>query len=118
MDTPSDTAAPQGETPHPAFPIWPFSCMAYADHIGRDYRQHLAKLGQAATGVEMVQSESLYDAHLFSDLTRAFCTLALAPYSALWAVASGETPSMLMEGLDTPESPAAAAVRPSRPGVD
>ncbi len=102
-----------------SFPLWPYTCLAYANHIGRDYRQHLAKLGQAATGVEMVQTESLYDAHLLSDLTRAFYNLALAPYSALWAVAAGKAPTLLFEGLDSAESqPSAAASPPGQPGID
>ena len=118
MDTTPDKVIVEEASPS-SFPLWPFTCMAYADHIARDYRQHLVKLGQAATGVEMVQTESLYGLHLFSDLTRACYNLALAPYSALWAVAAGDAPSLLFEGLDSAGRQASAApCPPSQPGID
>ena len=118
MHTPSHKVAKVEAAPT-SFPLWPFACMAYADHMGRDYRQHLAKLGQAATGVEMMQTESLYDAHLLSDMARAFYNLALAPYSALWAVAAGDAPSLLFEGLDSRQKQAEAEALPhGQPGID
>jgi hypothetical protein len=131
MDTPRKKAIPEEAAPT-SFPLWPFAYMAYAERIGRDYRQHLTKLGQAATGVEMVQSESLYDAHALSDLTKAFYNLALAPYSALWTAAAGAAPSLPFEEfaaaaapslpfeeLDGPETPASASALPfSQPGID
>jgi hypothetical protein len=118
MDTPRKKAIPEEAAPT-SFPFWPFAYMAYAEHIGRDYRQHLAKLGQAATGVEIAQSESLYDAHLLGDLTKAFYSLALAPYSALWTAAAGVAPPLPFEGLDGPETPASAEAFPhGQPGID
>ncbi len=117
MDTPQDKAIAEEAAPS-SFPLWPFTCLAYADHLGRDYRRHLTKLAQATTGLEMVQTESVYDVHLLSDLTRAFYNLALAPYSALWAVAAGDSPSLLFEGLDSTQSPAAAALPQGQPGID
>ena len=101
MDIARDNGA-RDTTAAPSFPSWPFACMAYAEHISRDYRRHLADLGRTATGVELVQSAGAYDAHLMRDLTKAFCSLAFAPYAALWsAMAAGSAgPSVTFEDLN------------------
>lgn len=116
MDTPRKTAIPEDAAPL-SFPFWPLACVAYAEHIGRDYREHLKRLGQAATGVEMVESEGLYDAHLLRDLTKAVYDLALAPYAALWA--TGDAPPVPSEGLGGPETGEAPETFPhGQPGID
>jgi hypothetical protein len=95
------------ETAASHFPFWTFACMAYAEHIGRDYQKHLMDLARTTAGLEAVQCESAYDMHLMSDLARAYYELALMPYAAVMAslVQSSDAPSLAIDEANPPAAP-------------
>jgi hypothetical protein len=117
MDIARDDGA-RDRTAAPGFPSWPFAYIAYAEHISRDYRRHLADLGRTATGLERVQNEGAYDAHLMGDLTRAFCSLALAPYSALWSAMAAGSAGPFVVFQDLSAGAEANDAPQGRPAID
>jgi hypothetical protein len=81
----ASTAAP---APH-AFPMWPYACMAYAEHCSRDYADYVNRLTRANDAAAVLQAEEALGLNLLTDMNQAFFALVWAPLDAAEA-ATGE----------------------------
>ncbi len=63
----------------PVFPLWPYACMAYAEHCSRDYAHYVDRLTHAK---EPLRAEETLRLDMLSDMNRAFYSLLWAPLEA------------------------------------
>ena len=68
----------------PVFPLWPYACMAYAEHCSRDYAHYVDKLTHAE---KPLRAEETLRLDMLADMNKAFFSLVWAP---LGAAMSGE----------------------------
>jgi hypothetical protein len=81
LDDDTAAAAP------PVFPLWPYACIAYADHCSRDYADYMGRLAHAE---EPWVAEEALGLHMLEDMNRAFFSLMWAPLGVAM-MAAGET---------------------------
>lgn len=106
---PAETAEPDG--PAPVSSAWPLSCMAFYDHLGRDFSRYMDALMTARGAAGAYRAENDFGLKLMQDLAQGFYDLAMAPYAAaLRVIAAG--PAGAAAGAST-EQPAEASPGPA-----
>jgi hypothetical protein len=78
MATPNDEPARP-----PAFPAWPFNCLALYTQMARDYGRYAQAVAKSTDPVETTRAEGDLGVSLWSDLMQGYYQLAIAPFAAM-----------------------------------
>jgi len=86
-------ASPLPASQAPEFPYWPFNCLSLYTHMARDVGAYAQAMTRCTDAMEAAQVERDFGVRLFADLMQGYFDLALAPWTAMASVMTGQDSS-------------------------